>query len=468
MTDPEKWFEEHQKELTEDICRLVRIPSVSVKTEDPQMPYGPECRRVLEVCLELGERMGFEAFNHENYCGTLLWRGKMESEIGIFGHADVVPAGEGWQYEPYEPAVENGLIIGRGAADNKGSFLTALYALWYLKEQGFQPLHSIRFFIGCSEETGMEDLEYYVSHYKQPVFSLVADYRFPGAYGEKGMLEIDAEQEEKSKILVSFRAGVMSNAVPAYAEAVIRITGEKGKWLQALRSAGACVEEGLEAGTYKISTKGIPAHAAFPEGSESAEVKLAGILLESGLLDEGARRLMESCVSLFGDYYGEGIGVPYSDPESGKLTHVGGMASYEAGVFRQNINIRYSVTADDTWLKKQIGETLSHYGFRVTHIHHSGPSYVDPTRPVIRKLREVSNRILGIELDLIVIGGGTYARKLNCAVAYGMGLPVRRMPFGKTRGGAHQADEYVELEDLKKGFMIYTEAVREIDEIVGS
>ena len=75
----EEWFDKHTDELVEDICMLVRIPSVSVKTEDPEMPYGPECRRVLDACLKLGESMGFTPFNHENYCGTLLWKRKSAS-----------------------------------------------------------------------------------------------------------------------------------------------------------------------------------------------------------------------------------------------------------------------------------------------------------------------------------------------------------------------------------------------------
>ena len=46
----------------------------------------------------------------------------------------------------------------------------------------------------------------------------------------------------------------------------------------------------------KVYVHGIPAHAAFPEGSESAEVKLAGLLIRSGVLDEDAKELMEMCI----------------------------------------------------------------------------------------------------------------------------------------------------------------------------
>lgn len=131
-----EWIEKHIDDMVQDICKLSEIPSVSVKTEDPDMPFGQACLDALHAALDLGKSMGFETFNHENYCGTLLWKGESDTEIGFFGHADVVPAGNGWTCcEPFKPVVKDGLLIGRGVSDNKGSFMTALYALKYLKEQ---------------------------------------------------------------------------------------------------------------------------------------------------------------------------------------------------------------------------------------------------------------------------------------------------------------------------------------------
>src|SRR3972149_308931 len=41
-------------------------------------------------------------------------------------HLDTVPAGEGWDTDPFEAVEKNGLIIGRGACDNKGPMAAAL------------------------------------------------------------------------------------------------------------------------------------------------------------------------------------------------------------------------------------------------------------------------------------------------------------------------------------------------------
>jgi succinyl-diaminopimelate desuccinylase len=35
------------------------------------------------------------------------------------GHVDVVPAGEGWEYDPFMPSIENGIIYARGTQDMK-------------------------------------------------------------------------------------------------------------------------------------------------------------------------------------------------------------------------------------------------------------------------------------------------------------------------------------------------------------
>lgn len=459
MTAEELWLETHIGSMINDICRLVEIPSISNPGECEEMPFGKACSDAVACALETGARMGFEPMNHENICGTLLWKGSKTEEIGFFGHGDVVPAGSGWTYDPFQPVVKDGMIIGRGASDNKGSFMAALYALWYLKDSGYEPEHSWRFFIGTNEEKGMEDIQYYTQHYGQPVFSIVPDVMFPVCNGEKGVLELDADQAVESRVLLSFSSGIMSNAVPADAFASLRADEDM---IVRLKAQGCEVEQ-KEPGVVQVHVNGIAAHAAFPEGSESAEVKLARILLNAEVLDEHARKLMEAIVSLFGDYYGSGLHVPFSDEISGKLTHVGGIASYENGVFHQNINIRYNIMADYEVMMEAIETALAEAGFTLSQVRNSAPCYVDAASEEVRKLTEICSRHLGMELQPYVMGGGTYARKLKKAVGFGPGIPGKEKRFGTEKGGAHQPDEYMEIEDLKRAFFIYVDAIRELD-----
>ncbi len=455
--DVTDWIENNREAMIRDIVSLVNIKSVSSKTGNRDEPFGSGCKAVLLKAMDLCAEMGFPATNHENYCASFLWEGSGKKEIGIFGHLDVVPEGPGWTTNPYSAEVRDGIIIGRGASDNKGAVVSILYALKYMKDSGYSPKHSIRMFLGCNEECGMEDIEYFVSNQGMPAFSFTPDVNFPVCHGEKGALNITARFSLGESVLLDFSAGVAKNAVPGEANAILRMhRDEAGRYLP---------EELLEPfGEYvKITVEGIAAHSAFPEGSLSAEVKLAELLLNSGVLDNPARSLMKGVTSLFSDYYGKGIGVEWEDALSGKLTHVGCMVRTEAGTCFQHINIRYNIEADRKLMLQRINTVLKSVGFSIDEIEDSPPSYFPGDHEIVQQLTEIVNRNFGTDLTPYVMGGGTYARKLKNAIGFGPGNPVVKKRFGPDRGGAHQPDEYVEIESLIKSIDIYAQAIPFLD-----
>jgi acetylornithine deacetylase len=61
------------------------------------------------------------------------------------GHIDVVPTGplSGWSRDPYDPAVIDGWMHGRGAGDMKAGLTANLYALCALRRIGAQPAASV-------------------------------------------------------------------------------------------------------------------------------------------------------------------------------------------------------------------------------------------------------------------------------------------------------------------------------------
>jgi succinyl-diaminopimelate desuccinylase len=48
-------------------------------------------------------------------------RGKGGPHFGFAGHLDVVPPGDGWVSDPFEPVIEDGVLTGRGANDMKSA-----------------------------------------------------------------------------------------------------------------------------------------------------------------------------------------------------------------------------------------------------------------------------------------------------------------------------------------------------------
>jgi len=49
--------------------------------------------------------------------------------FGFAGHLDVVPPGEGWSEEPFAAAIQDGLLVGRGANDMKSAIAAYVAAL---------------------------------------------------------------------------------------------------------------------------------------------------------------------------------------------------------------------------------------------------------------------------------------------------------------------------------------------------
>src|SRR5262249_11790443 len=73
----------------------------------------------------------------------------------INGHLDVVPVkADAWSRDPFDPAVEDGKLYGRGSADMKGGIAAAICALDALASAGQAPACDIVFHLVADEELG--------------------------------------------------------------------------------------------------------------------------------------------------------------------------------------------------------------------------------------------------------------------------------------------------------------------------
>ncbi len=68
----------------------------------------------------------------------LASRGSGPRHFAFAGHLDVVPAGEGWESDPFTPSVQGGLLYGRGAVDMKGSIAAFAAACAHIPETAGQ------------------------------------------------------------------------------------------------------------------------------------------------------------------------------------------------------------------------------------------------------------------------------------------------------------------------------------------
>ena len=181
-------IDENKDKMISHIIDVVKIPSVESEAVDGA-PFGEEVNNALLKALEISEELGFKTKNIDGYMGYAEF-GEGEDYVGVFGHLDVVPEGEGWINPPYSGHIEDGKIFSRGVLDNKGPIMSALYGLYAIKESGLKLTKPVRIVFGTDEESGFEDLNYYLSKEKPPVMGFTPDCKYPVVYGERGRAKI--------------------------------------------------------------------------------------------------------------------------------------------------------------------------------------------------------------------------------------------------------------------------------------
>ena len=94
------------------------------------------------------ERTGYD---RENVLGR---KGRGSGpDVHFTGHFDVVPAGEDWTHDPYDPSTEGGRLYGRGSSDMKSGVAASLFAAEALSALDAVE-GTITQSITCDEETG--------------------------------------------------------------------------------------------------------------------------------------------------------------------------------------------------------------------------------------------------------------------------------------------------------------------------
>ena len=218
------YWDAHRDAIVADIAKLVEIPS----TEDlaaaaPRAPYGPGPAAALAAALEIAEGMGMSATNCEGHIGFADLPGETDTQLGIIGHMDVVPAGPGWTFEPFKVTEKDGFLMGRGCLDDKGPSVVALHAVKCLAGLDVARPYPIRFLFGANEETSMADVAWYLENYESPAFLFTPDADFPVCYGEKGGYDgCITSAPIADPVILDISGGVVTNAVPGEALAVVR------------------------------------------------------------------------------------------------------------------------------------------------------------------------------------------------------------------------------------------------------
>lgn len=510
----------YRDDIRKSLCEIIRFQSVR-EPALPGKPYGTGAYEALRYALDLGASWGFVTKDVDGFAGHVEYgiddgsisdngtcqasaadNGSGNEYVAILAHLDVVPAGLGWTYPPYGGVMDGDRIYGRGASDNKGPAIAALYGLKALRDAGYRPKHRIRVILGCAEETGSEDMDYYFGKEPLPLMAFTPDVGYPAINREKGILRIRIMKDNPgldagAGFLCRIQGGDAINMVPRQCSAIIDATGlsegqrrflDESAGTQGRVSAARSEEDPTR---IVLETLGKSSHGAAPEMGINAVLlmtKWIGELGEYGTEDridaevangdtepangssEGANDSPDGKIRIFSEQEakrsflsfvngalgagtdGRGLGIQCQDAESGALSMNVGSLLMDSGSLTIAIDIRYPITMSGAHIIDLIRERAETTDASVTVDREVAPLHFPEDHPLIGRLSAAYEMHTGKKLELLSTGGGTYARS----------MAGRGIGFGGAGAGAHSPDEFVDMEDLMQHARICTQAMVEI------
>ena len=412
--------------MRECLAKVIALESVESESL-PSAPFGAGVRAALSCMLQEGNALGFKTVDYDGYVGEIIL-GEGSKSVGILCHLDVVPAGDGWTYPPFALTEKEGRFYGRGVVDDKGAACACLYAMARIKEEGLKLNSAVRLILGCDEESGWKCMEHFKKVAPMPSVAFSPDADFPVIYAEKGILHIKLEFEADK--LQYFSCGERVNMVPS--NCLFKADAD----LERAKAKGIELREGM------FCCFGVSAHGSTPEKGVNAMQPAINFLCEEGVLNK----------EVYGCLFGERYGLTSFSDETGNLTFSPNLARIERrGALSVYVDIRFPATMR----KEEVLEEIKKRGGNYSVEHYSQPLYLNKDSELVRTLSDVYSEATGKKCAPVAIGGGTYARAMDNAVAFGPEMPGELST-------AHCADENMKAEDFYKLFEIYYLAIKRL------
>lgn len=465
------------------LAELIRFPTVA-GNEDAELAQ----KRWLEAkAKELGFR-----FRDAGTMAEIDLPGPAGSPVlALVAHGDVVPVeADRWTIPPFTGAIENGEVLGRGAADDKSGIVMALLAMKALADTGLPRTQTVRLLVGSDEESGSSDVTEYLKTNRAPDVSLVVDYEFPATVGEMAFnaLLLDAPRGLRPGVtptkpwsVVDLHAGLSGSIVPDRARIALRWRSGAPDWAPfRARLSKRKLPPGTkltfeESGPeLAVVTHGKSAHGGVNlEGGRNALVALARVM--AGELDRsGESELLEFArfagVDLAGRAFGLGsdplwgtyrMNVATIRPADSGWSGPLGPGQRKDGPLRLAVIFRAPPFMTSSELRETLQAVARKWNARtgsalgISGYHGDSPLVLDPAGKLVKRLQAAYARATGKPHRPVIAGGGTYAKRLPNALAFGPWFPGKPYP-------GHDVDEKMPIADLRKGTEVIAEAIADL------
>ena len=462
----EKYIDGLKNEIIAETCNLINIPSVSEETNNPDMPFGKYAKEALEYALNLGNKLGFKTKNIDGYCCYIEF-GEGDKLLGIIGHLDVVPSGDGWNTPPFEATIKDNKIYGRGAIDDKGPVIASLYAMKAIKDN-MNINCRVRLILGINEEKAWKCIKHYKEVEELPTIGFSPDADFPCIYAEKGICTVYIKDDYSKYKNLPIKISNIDcnnnaiNVVPKKCDVTLDIDTSKIN----LSNIISFIDEELKNSkfdiTYSINENsiflhsvGIQAHSAHPDLGKNAISPIIILLNRIFNHFEYKIKLLEFFENYIkNEFSGKSLGIDFED-ESGKLTLNVGDFCLQNNYLQFGINLRIPINTSIDTVTNLINLKCQNYSLNTYVDGAQEPLYIPKNNYLVRTLCNIFNKMTNSNSEPITIGGGTYARAFENCVSFGANFP------GDT-DMCHQANEFIDIDKLMLSCKIYAETIYEL------
>lgn len=441
MANEWKDYQEKNKErFLNEMLDLLRIPSVSAKTEHKDDMR--KCAEMVKKCLlDAGadKAVMMETAGHPVVYGEKIVDAKKPTVL-VYGHYDVQPADplELWNSGPFDPVIKDGKVYARGSADDKGQFYMHIKALETLVNTNSLK-NNIKFLIEGEEEVGSPNLGKFVGDHKDLLKAdviLISDSSMISMenpsldIGVRGLAYIEVEVTGANRDLHSgIYGGAVANPITILSKMIASCYDENNHI-----TIPGFYDDVVEATTEE---RQLMAKAPYDEDDYKKDLGVTELWGENGFTTNertGIRPTLE-VNGIWGGYTGEGSKTVLPSKATAKIS--ARLVPNQSSKKITELLLEY--------FQKSAPQGVSVHAFE----HHGGEAYMTPIdSKAYQSAAKAIKETFGKE-PIPVRGGGSIP--ICSILEKELGIKIVFMGFGLDSDNLHSPNEKFNLENFYKG-----------------
>ncbi len=427
----DSYLEKNLDASISELSRLVSQPSVGAQNLGMK-----ECAALV---AEMLKSRGFDVRVMDTKGAPVVFgerKGKSDKTLLIYNHYDVQPPEplELWETPPFEPALRDGKLYGRGVSDDKGHIVSRLFAIDSLLDADGELPCNVKFIIEGEEETASVNLFEFIKQNKDLLQADACMWEFGGVdhrdvpmqyLGLRGICYVELSVETASTDVHSGLGGsIFPNAAWRLVWALSTLKGEDER----IRI------KGFYDGIQQPSARDRELMAALPEVADEYKSRYGVKQFIKGLSGGVDLRIEEvftpTCTIC-------GLTSGYQGP--GSKTVLPARASAK-------VDFRLVPDQDPDDIREKLRAHLDEHGFsdiEITDLGGDPPARTDPDDPFIQLVAKTAEEVFEMPMQLVPLIGGSGP---SHPFVHDLGLPVATAGLGYPDTKAHAPNENIRVD----------------------